>query len=214
MSIQIHSWRLGPMDNNTALLIDEETREAILVDPSFESETIAGPVDALGCRIVMVLNTHAHFDHVIGNRYWAERTGAPIALHPEDLPLLHALPDSAARFGFHAEPSPEPSLWLQHGQQLALGASSLEVRHVPGHAPGHVALILPEEIVAGDTLFRGSIGRTDLPGGSLPTLLSSIADQLLTLPHSCRVLPGHGEATTLAEEWAHNPFLASLREQK
>lgn len=203
----IRRYSLGPMDNNTYLLTDEATGEAALVDPSFDSEKLLPEVLAPGLSLRYILNTHAHFDHIIGNAFYAERTGAPIALHRADLPLLQALPTQAAMFGFEAASSPEPSLWLEEGQTLILGGTKIEVRFTPGHAPGHVVFLIGDTVLAGDCLFAGSIGRTDLPGGSPETLLHSIRTQLLTLPDETKVLPGHGEPTTIGRERRTNPFL-------
>lgn len=210
--MEIHSFQLGPMDNNTYLLVDEETRQAALVDPSFESESLVEEIRKRHCTISVILNTHAHFDHVVGNAFWARHTGAPIALHPLDIPLLETLPFQAERFGFTAEASPTPTILLQGNTTYHLGKTELQVKHTPGHAPGHVVFIAPEAVICGDCLFKGSIGRTDLPGGDLPQLLTSIGDQLLVLPDTLRALPGHGPATTIGSERRNNPFLRSLTE--
>ena len=203
----IHSYSLGPMDNNTYLIVDEATNEAALVDPSFDSETLLPDITAGGYKVRYILNTHAHFDHIMGNAFWANETGAPIALHREDLFLLQALEDHALMFGFDATPSPDPTIFLEDNQTLQLGQTPIQVLFTPGHAPGHVTFLVGGVAIAGDCLFARSIGRTDLPGGSLQTLLHSIRTRLLTLPDETRILPGHGKPTTIGTERKRNPYL-------
>ena len=203
----IHRYNLGPMDNNTYLIVDEATNEAALVDPSFDSETLLPGIIEGGYKVRYILNTHAHFDHIIGNAFFARETQAPVALHHDDLFLLQGLEDQAAMFGFDAAPSPDPTIYLADGQTLMLGQTPIQVLFTPGHAPGHVAFLVGDDVIAGDALFKGSIGRTDLPGGSLQTLLHSIHTRLLTLPDDVRVLPGHGSPTTIGTERRTNPYL-------
>jgi glyoxylase-like metal-dependent hydrolase (beta-lactamase superfamily II) len=207
----IRHYSLGPMDNNTYLIVDEATQEAALVDPSFDSETILPDIRANGYLLRYILNTHAHFDHVIGNAYFAEQTGAPIALHRADLELLRALPEQGRRFGFEVTPSPEPTLFLEDDATLMLGETPIRVLFTPGHAPGHVTFLVDDTALVGDCLFHGSIGRTDLPGGSLQTLMQSISTRLLTLPDETRALPGHGALTTIGAERQSNPYLQGRR---
>ncbi len=208
--MEIVSYQLGPMDNNTYLLIDEATRDAALVDPSFDSESLWADIEARKVQIRYILNTHAHFDHIIGNAFYTEKTGAPLALHRDDLDRLRALPEHARQYRFTAEPSPEPSLFLEHGQTLTLGETPIRVVHTPGHSPGSVTFLFDDIAVVGDVLFDGSIGRTDFPGCSLPTLLHSIRTQLFALPDSTQVLPGHNGPTTIGKERATNPHLQGL----
>ena len=202
-----HYAHLGPLDNNTYLIVDEATREAALVDPSFDSEALWPEIQRQNVTVRYILNTHGHFDHIIGNKFYVERTGALLALHRADLELLRSLTVQGELFGFEAEPSPEPTLWLEDGQTLTLGETQIRVIFTPGHAPGHVTFLVEDAAIAGDCLFAGSIGRTDLPGGSAETLLHSIRERLLTLPDETRVLPGHGETTTIGEERRINPYL-------
>jgi len=199
------------MDNNTYLIVDTVTQEAALVDPSFDSEAIWDEIQAQGYTLRYVLNTHAHFDHVVNNAYFVKKSGALLALHRNDLGLLHLLPSQAKMFGFHAEASPEPTLFLEAGQTLMLGETLIEVRFTPGHAPGHVTFLVEGVAIVGDCLFQGSIGRTDLPQSSFQTLMHSIKTQLLTLPDETPVYPGHGDTTTIGIERQTNPFLQELR---
>lgn len=198
---------LGPMDNNTFLIVDDATGESALVDPSFDSEAIWPEITAQGRTLRYILNTHAHFDHIIGNAFFAEKTDALIALHRADLDIYRALPEQGRMFGFVAEPAPEPTLFLEDEQILTLGETEIRVLYTPGHSPGGVTFLLGDVVIVGDCLFAGSIGRTDLPGASLQTLLHSIRTRLLTLPDTTQVLPGHGEFTTIGQERATNPFL-------
>lgn len=208
--MEIIRYELGPMANNTYLLIDEATREAALVDPSFDSEGLWPEIEKRNVQLRYILNTHAHFDHIIGNAYFVDKTAAPLALHRADLDRLRALPEHARRYRFEVSPSPEPTLFLEEGQTLMLGNTPIRVIHTPGHSPGSVTFLFDDIAIVGDVLFAGSIGRTDLPGGSLQTLLHSIRTQLLTLPDATQVLPGHNEPTTIGQERATNPHLQDL----
>lgn len=205
--MSILHFMLGPMENNTYLIVDDATGEAALVDPSFDSEAIWPEITAQGRTLRYILNTHAHYDHILGNAFFAEKTEALIALHRADLDLYRALPEQGRMFGFEAESAPEPTLFLEDEQILRLGETEIRVLHTPGHSPGGVTFLLEDAAIVGDCLFAGSIGRTDLPGASTQTLLHSIRTRLLTLPDTTRVLPGHGEFTTIGQERAANPFL-------
>jgi len=197
------------MGNNTYLIVDAATKEAALVDPSFDSEKLWPEIRAR-YTLRYLLNTHAHFDHVIGNAFFVAHAGVPLALHRDDLPLLRALPEQGRMFGVAVESSPDPSIWLEEGKSLTLGETEIRVLHTPGHSPGGVTFLVEDAAIVGDCLFKGSIGRTDLPGASAQTLLHSIETRLLTLPDSTRVLPGHEEPTTIGDEIRANPFLRQL----
>jgi hydroxyacylglutathione hydrolase len=195
------------MGNNTYLIVDDETKDAALVDPSFDSDGLWPEIQRQGFVLRYLLNTHAHFDHVIGNAFYVANAGVPLALHRDDLPLLRALPEQGRMFGVEVEASPDPSIWLEEGRPLILGKTEIGVLHTPGHSPGGVTFLVGNRAIVGDCLFAGSIGRTDLPGASQQTLLHSIRTRLLTLPDSTLVLPGHDRATTIGIERATNPFL-------
>jgi glyoxylase-like metal-dependent hydrolase (beta-lactamase superfamily II) len=200
-------YELGPMGNNTYLVIDETTQEAALIDPSFESEAIWPDIEANGCTLRYVLNTHAHFDHILGNAFWVEKTGALLGTPRAELDLLRALPEQGKRFNVEVTPSPEPNLFLEDGQTLTLGETQIRVLGTPGHSPGGVTFVVDDAAIVGDALFSRSVGRTDLPGASLETLMHSIRTRLLTLPDETRVLPGHGRLTTIGTERRENPYL-------
>jgi len=205
--VSIQQYRLGPMGNNTYVIVDDATKEAAIVDPSFESDQLLPELQEKGLTLRYLLLTHAHFDHVIGNAFYASTVGLPIALHRADLPLLRALPEQGRMFGVPVEPSPDPTIWLEEGKPLTLGETTIQVLFTPGHSPGSVTFLVDDAAIVGDVLFAGSIGRTDLPGASHQTLLDSIRTRLLTLPDETRVLPGHEDETTIGEERRNNPFL-------
>jgi len=195
------------MGNNTYVIVDDATKEAAIVDPSFESDQLLPELQEKGLTLRYLLLTHAHFDHVIDNAFYASTVGLPIALHRADLPLLRALPEQGRMFGVPVEPSPDPTIWLEEGKPLTLGETTIQVLFTPGHSPGSVTFLVDDAAIVGDVLFAGSIGRTDLPGASHQTLLDSIRTRLLTLPDETRVLPGHEDETTIGEERRNNPFL-------
>jgi glyoxylase-like metal-dependent hydrolase (beta-lactamase superfamily II) len=164
-----------------------------------------------GWKIEQIWITHAHFDHIGGIAALVKAIGADpkITLHPAEI-QMYSMQGGAAMFGFRIEPGPEPTLWLQHGQRLPLAEYSFEVRHCPGHTPGHVVFYCASEgvVFCGDVIFWGGIGRTDLPGGDYGTLIQSINSQILSLPNETRLLSGHGGETTVGAERADNPFLS------
>lgn len=181
--------------------------DAVLVDPGEDWETFLARLREREARLSAIWLTHAHIDHILGVAGVHQATGAPVWLHPADLPLYRNLPQQGLWFGFRSGPPPEPQHELTHGQRLPLGDASFEVRHTPGHSPGHVCFVGAGVVLAGDALFAGSIGRTDLPGGDYDTLIRSIRTQLLTLPDDTRVLSGHGPETRIGIERHSNPFL-------
>ncbi len=197
----------GQFAENCYLVFDPDAPETVLIDPGEEAERFLAAAAEARRRISAIWLTHAHLDHVLGVARIQEATGAPISLHPEDRELYDEVPEQAALFGLEASRPPAPQRELAHGQRLALGGTSLEVRHVPGHSPGHVCFVAPGMVFCGDVVFAGSIGRTDLPGGDYATLIAGIQRELLSLPDATVLYPGHGPATTVGRERASNPFL-------
>jgi hydroxyacylglutathione hydrolase len=199
---------VGLIQTNCYLVGCEETREGAVIDPGGHPQRILNEAERHGLTIRYVLNTHAHFDHTDANGAIVKATGASLALHPLDLPLLRAA-GGAALFGLDADPSPLPDLELHDGDELAVGKLCFQVLHTPGHTPGHVCFYEPTEGVLfdGDVLFYRGVGRTDLPGGSWPQLMDSIQRVLFALPDDTVVYSGHGPATTLREEKLFNPWL-------
>lgn len=204
---------LGPFAARAVLLVDESSGAALVIDPGFDVEVILERVLEEGLRPQAIVLTHAHLDHAYGVAEVATaHPYAPVLLHPEELPLYRNLPMQAQVFGFPAPRTVTEGGLLHDGDRIPLGDTSLLIRHCPGHSPGHVVLVHedPESPIAvvGDVLFAGSIGRTDLWGGSFEQLERSIRTVLYRLPGATRVIPGHGPETTIAAEIAGNPFVA------
>lgn len=198
----------GPLQVNCYIIGCERTRKAAVVDPGGDAEQILRLLHYHDLRLQLVINTHGHFDHVGGNRRLLEATGAELLIHRDDTALLTRAAAQAANFGLSAEISPAPQRELVGGERLRLGELAMEVLHTPGHTPGGICLYLEDQVIVGDTLFAGSIGRTDLPGGDHQTLINSIREKLLVLPDATVVHPGHGPATTIGREKLDNPFLS------
>ena len=199
----------GPIQANCTLLGDEE--ELVIIDPGEEAEHILRRVEASGRTPKMILHTHGHMDHAGGTGHLYQLLGAelPVGLHRDELPFYEKLQMQAQMFGLEVDEAPTPDLWFEHGQMLEVGGLELEVRHTPGHSPGSVCFVVKEQglVVVGDVLFAGSIGRTDLWGGSLEVLEKSIREQLYSLPDEPRVITGHGPETTIGRERTGNPFV-------
>ena len=202
---------LGPVATNAYLVGDPAIRAAVVIDPAWDGELIVDEAKRHAWHIQQIWLTHAHFDHIGGiEGVVTGSSPAPkIALHPADLPLYSAQ-GGAALFGMRIGATPEPAVRLKHGLRLTLGEHSFEVRHCPGHTPGHVVFYCADEKVmfCGDVIFSGSIGRTDLPGGDYDTLIDSIHSQILSLPNETRLLSGHGGETSVGAERRFNPFLS------
>jgi len=198
------------MENNTYLLADTRSKQAVVIDPSFDSHIVLKEIERRGWQLAAVWLTHAHFDHLAGLNTVvnAANPPAPVGIHRDDL-ALYGQGGGSQLFGLEIEPGPEPSIWFTHGQVLQLGDETLSVRHTPGHTPGHVIFYSETAGAAlcGDLIFYRGVGRTDLPGGSHSALLQSIRSQIFTLPPDTRLLSGHGPETTVKEEMENNPFL-------
>ena len=207
MAVEWQRFVLGPFETNAYLVRCAGTREAAVLDVGFEPEVVLRAIRAGGLSVRHLLLTHAHYDHVAGMRAMQEALGAPCWLHPDDGPLLAALAQQGAAFGLPDAAAPETMQWLEDGQTLSLGAESLSVLHTPGHSPGSVTFRSGDTLWVGDLLFQGSVGRTDLPGGSFEALARSVRSRLFPLGDSIQVLPGHGPETTLGAERRSNPFV-------
>lgn len=202
-----HTLHLGPLDNNSYLLVDEATREAAVMDVGFEPEAMLAKIRAEGVRVTSLLLTHAHYDHAAGMLAIQREHPAPCWMHPGDRPLLDVLARQGEAFGFPAADPPGDLRDLADGQVLTVGESLLEVIHTPGHSPGGVCFLHAPDVWVGDTLFAGSIGRTDLPGGDFEQLAESIRTRLFPRGDSLRCHCGHGPATTIGIERRSNPFV-------
>lgn len=211
--LQILQLSVGALDVNCYVLLVNGA--AVVVDPGEEGDRIASELRARGAALHAVWLTHAHFDHVGGitallaNRPPGGPSTVPVLLHPADQVLLENAVAAAARWSIHIEAPPLDTLPLEHGQVLELGGVKVTALHTPGHAPGHCAFHIPAygAVLSGDALFKGSVGRTDLPLADERQLLDSIHRELLSLPDDTAVLPGHGPSTTIGAERYGNPFL-------
>jgi glyoxylase-like metal-dependent hydrolase (beta-lactamase superfamily II) len=208
----LETFPVGRLQCNCTLLGDEEAGEAIVIDPGDEIGRIHRRITALGLKLKQILITHAHIDHVGGALKLKRLTGAPILLNENDLPLLKMMDEQAGWLGVETPETALPDSSLDEGMRVGLDRYPAEVLHTPGHTQGSVCLHFAplNLVVAGDTLFAGSIGRTDLPGGNFPQIIDSIETRLLALSDDTRVLPGHGAATTIGAERRGNPFLRGL----
>ncbi|MGH2747272.1 MAG: MBL fold metallo-hydrolase [Actinomycetota bacterium] len=201
---------VGPLQCNCYVVGDPETREAILIDPGGNAEELAEALVEQDLTIVAIVATHAHFDHILAAERLREVTGAPFFLHDEDLVLLDWMESSGRLFlGAEVGPPPDVDRNAPEGEIISAGTTSLEVLHTPGHSPGSISLVSDEAVFSGDTLFAGSVGRTDLPGGDTDTLVAAIKRKLFALEGDLPVYPGHGPATRLGEERRSNPFVGS-----
>ncbi len=200
---------VGPLQCNCSVIGDESTREAIVIDPGDDIEQILALIRKHQLSVKQIVVTHAHIDHVGGAMKLKKATGAPIFLNQNDQVLLKMLDVQAAWIGMAAPGNVQIDQSLGHGDKVTAGSLAAEVLHTPGHTEGSICLYFAPEkkLIAGDTLFAGSIGRTDLPGGSYRKIIRSLHECVLALPDETVVVPGHGELTTIGEERESNPFL-------
>lgn len=211
-ALGIKGFEFNPLAENTYAVWCKETLDAAIIDPGnynrLEDSTLLEFIEQQNLNVKLLLNTHAHIDHIFGN-YWVKNTfNVPYGLHADDTFLLDRSIQMAALWNLNYTESPLPDFDLKGKTEIALGNQTLEIRHVPGHAPGHVIFIdtIDGFVIGGDTLFNGSIGRTDLPGGNHNQLLEAIKTQMFTLPDDFVVYSGHGPATTIGKEKNTNPF--------
>ena len=207
----IKYFEFNPFAENTYILHDK-SGEAIIIDPGCyevsEKKILQDYVEANSLTVVALINTHCHIDHVLGNDFIKEHYVVGLTIHKADDVLLRSVGSYAPNYGFSAYRPTEPDNFIEEGEKVTFGQTTLEVLHVPGHAPGHIALVHQQSrsVINGDVLFRGSIGRTDLPGGDFDTLIQSIQTKLFNLPDDFTVYCGHGPTTTIGIEKRTNPF--------
>lgn len=207
-SIRLDCFTLGPFVQNCYLMVGPSGRKAALVDPGFDSDMLLETIRERNLELEWIINTHGHMDHVAGNRFFKEHTEARLIIHPADAGMLGEVGSHAGLFGLQAEDSPPPDEQFDESRPLPFDGVELRVIHTPGHSPGSVCLGWDSRLLVGDTLFQGSVGRSDLPGGSHEVLVDSIRRKLFELPGETVCLPGHGPETTLGEERRSNPFVS------
>ncbi len=214
--LKVKQFVFNPFGVSTFIIYDSESKAAIAIDPgmlnSAEQKEFDSYIAENNLKLTQIVNTHLHLDHCFGNNYVRDKYGIKVAAHPDDAFLGNSLAEQASRFGIRLTGNDTKAgidIELKDGDNIKVGAHTLKVLHVPGHSPGSIALYSAEGgfVIAGDVLFKGSIGRTDLQGGNLDTLLNSIHSRLMTLPDSTNVLPGHDRFTTIGAERATNPYI-------
>ena len=202
----VETFVTGPLETNTFLLYDRRGGEAIVIDPGGETGAIVARIKEQGLSLAAIVLTHGHFDHIGGNRELKKATGAPILVHRADEPMFSQAKATADMFFVVSDNSPPADGYLEDGGEVKFGDALLAVAHTPGHSPGGVTLIGEGRAFCGDLVFYGSVGRTDLPGGSQPELLKSIRERIMVLPEETILLPGHGPETTVGREKTQNPY--------
>lgn len=211
--LQLQSFVFNPLQENTYVLFDE-TKECVIIDPGcYEREEqydLADFIETNQLKVVKLLNTHGHVDHVLGNAFVKETYKTKLYIHEQDAATLKAVKVYAPHYGFFQYQEAEPDIYLKEGDPVTFGNQSLDILFVPGHAPGHIAFYhaASKTLIGGDVLFYNSIGRTDLPGGNYDILINSIQQKFFTLPDEVTVYPGHGPETTIGYEKKTNPFCA------
>jgi len=205
----VHTVVVTEFMTNCFIVGDEITKEAVVIDPGGEGQKILNEIEKMGMNVKAVVSTHAHVDHIGALKDIKNALGADIMMHQAELPVLKTASRMARLFGISIDDPPEPDRFIAEGDQVSCGSITLKVIETPGHSPGGISLLTSDGKVcfAGDTLFAGSIGRTDLPGGDYHTLIESIKTKLIPLGDDVKVLSGHGPATTMGVERRYNPFL-------
>jgi glyoxylase-like metal-dependent hydrolase (beta-lactamase superfamily II) len=197
---------VGPIQSNCYIVGCERTREAIVIDPGGDADRILITLAKDKLRCLYIINTHGHFDHSADNKRLKEVTGAQLLIHPADAPMILNQSIGGGMWGLHVDNSPPPDQYLEEGDIITIGDISLKVLHTPGHSPGGISLVTDKIVFVGDTLFAGSIGRTDFPGGDQEGLIRHVRNKIFTLGDDVVVYPGHGPKTTVGKEKKTNPF--------
>ena len=207
--MKIETIVVGPLQVNCYIVYDEKSLDALIIDAGDEPDKILKFIKSRGLKISHIICTHAHFDHTGGIASLREKTGAKVMLHVDDLEIYSRVESQGAIWGFHVVQPPHPDLFLRDGEEIVAGDVKLQVMHTPGHSPGGICLVADGVVFTGDTVFAGSIGRTDFYGGSIDALKISFK-KVLSLPPKTKLLPGHGNWTTVEDEWQQNFFVHEL----
>ena len=206
MMYTIQRLKVGPMSSN-AYLVSNQEKQAFLVDAGGDAKKILNEIQNQELDLKMILNTHGHFDHIAANAEIIKATGAPLYIHKQDMPALFETSLNLAGYFASTFQSVDNALPLNHDQRIAFGSDEIIVLHTPGHTPGGVCYLLADHLFTGDTLFAGTVGRTDLVGGNMQQLLQSIAEKIMKLPDTTKIWPGHQEGSDLGRERATNPWI-------
>lgn len=201
----VKSLVVGPLENNCFIIADENTKEGLVVDPGDEPDRILDLINKNSFNIKYIVCTHAHFDHVGAVPDLKKETGAKLVIHRDELEIYKSTKDQAAIWGYELDPLPEPDMFVSEGDKIEVGDLKFEILHTPGHSPGGICLYGEGILITGDTLFAGSVGRTDFYGGDMEKLKRSFR-RLLSLSDKIKVLPGHGPETTIGQERTDNFF--------
>jgi len=204
--LHVLAMEVGPLAENTYIVGHAASGKAVVIDPGDEAGEILRQLAGKGWSLDKILLTHGHFDHVGAVRALKEKTGANVYIHPDDADLMRGAGRTGMMFGLRVPAPPPPDVLVREGDSVSLGDVAFRVLHTPGHTPGHVTYLSGDLAFVGDLIFAGSIGRTDLPGGSLDELLRAVREKIFTLPGDTVLFPGHGPATTVGEEKRGNPF--------
>lgn len=205
----IRNITVGPLQANCFIIGDETSRQAIVIDPGDEPDLIMDVINENRLEVSYIVCTHGHFDHVGAVSDIKEKTGAKVIIHKDEIEIYHAARDMAAFWGYEVERLPEPDMLVDDGDRIRVGNTNFTILHTPGHSPGGICLYGDDIIVTGDTLFAGSVGRTDFYGGDMNKLRESF-NRLMSLPDETRVLPGHGPDSTIGIEKKDNPFASDF----
>jgi hydroxyacylglutathione hydrolase len=207
--VKIETIVVGPLQVNCYVVYDDKSLDALVIDAGDEPDKILKFVKSKNLKVSRIICTHAHFDHTGGIATLREKTGAKVMLHIDDLEIYSRIESQGALWGFHVVQPPHPDLFLRDGEEVVIGEAKLKVMHTPGHSPGGICLVADGIVFTGDTVFAGSIGRTDFYGGSIEALKVSFK-KVLSLPPETKLLPGHGNWTTVEDEWQQNFFVHEL----
>lgn len=207
MGIIVKNFVLGPIENNNYLLIDEDSKEAVLIDCTEKSEAIDATLKEYGASLKYILLTHGHFDHILGVNDFKNKYGAKVIAHISDKELIEQIEDFAYKFDLPKCDKQEIDEYIEDGQEIDFAGQKIKTIHTPGHTQGGVCYLIGNDLFTGDTLFYESVGRTDLPGGDFDQLKSNIQEKLFTLDENIKVYPGHGWTSTIGHEKKNNQFL-------